>query len=119
MNVRLETHVQDVLRFIESGQLDSLVLVGHSYSGIVVGQVTAKVPHLIARTVFVEAFLPVDGESLLEVSGLDVDHEKSLIAASNGKRPAPDLDELRGNHSLQKSTLSLWLRNKWIIQAAP
>jgi pimeloyl-ACP methyl ester carboxylesterase len=96
LNVRLETHVQDVLTYIESNQLDSVVLVGHSYSGVVVGQVAAKAPHLIARTVFFEAFLPVDGKSLLEVSGLDVDHEKSLITANNGLWPAPTLDELKG-----------------------
>ena len=68
---------------------------GHSYSGIVVGQVSVKAPQLVAHSVFIEAFLPIDGQSLLEVSGLGVAHEKGLIEANSGLWPAPTLDELK------------------------
>jgi pimeloyl-ACP methyl ester carboxylesterase len=100
--VRLITHVQDVLNYLASNNLEQVVLVGHSYSGIVVGQVAAQVHELVTHTVFIEAFLPIDGKSLLEVSGLDVGHERSLIEANSGLWPAPTLDELKQQSSLNK-----------------
>ena len=67
-DVRLKTHVEDVRSYIASRDLHSVVLVGHSYSGFVVGQAASQHPALIDHTIFVEAFLPVAGRSLLEVS---------------------------------------------------
>ncbi len=40
VDVRLDTHVHDVLHYLEVNNLRNVVLVGHSYSGMVVGQVT-------------------------------------------------------------------------------
>jgi pimeloyl-ACP methyl ester carboxylesterase len=93
--VRLAAHVQDVLDHLRTNGLRDVVLVGHSYSGVVVGQVAALVPGLVARTIYVEAFLPVDGRSLLEVSGLDVEHERRLIVENAGLWPPPKREELR------------------------
>lgn len=106
-NVRLRTHVDDVVAYLKLHCTNSVVLVGHSYSGIVVGQVSAKVPKLIAHSVFIEAFLPIDGQSLLEVSGLDVAHEKSLIEANSGLWPAPTMDELKGQPHLSEEQIAL------------
>ena len=93
-SVRLATHVRDVLDYLRAHTLENVVLVGHSYSGVVVGQVAAQAPDLVAHTVYVEAFLPVDGKSLLEVSGLDMDHERELIAQNSGLWPPPTREEL-------------------------
>jgi pimeloyl-ACP methyl ester carboxylesterase len=84
-DVDLSTHVQDVLDHIRAHDLDRVVLVGHSYAGVVVGQVAASAPDLVAHTVYVNAFLPVEGRSLLEVSGLDEEHEVGFGAG----RPPP------------------------------
>ena len=92
--VRLATHVRDVLDYLRAHALENVVLVGHSYSGVVVGQVAAQAPEVVAHTVYVEAFLPVDGQSLLEVSGLDVEHERNLIAENSGLWPPPTREEL-------------------------
>jgi pimeloyl-ACP methyl ester carboxylesterase len=93
--IRLATHVQDALDHLRANGLSEVVLVGHSYAGVVVGQVAAQAPAVVARTVYVEAFLPVDGRSLLEVSGLDVEHERRLIAENAGLWPPPTREELR------------------------
>lgn len=93
-NVRLATHVRDVLDYLRAHRLENVVLVGHSYSGVVVGQVAAQAPEVVVHTVYVEAFLPVDGKSLLEVSGLDMEHERKLIAENSGLWPPPTREEL-------------------------
>jgi pimeloyl-ACP methyl ester carboxylesterase len=99
-SVDLSIHVQDVLDHIRARGLDRVVLVGHSYAGVVVGQVAASAPDLVAHTVYVNAFLPVEGKSLLEVSGLDEELERRLIEGNAGLWPAPELEELRQQVSL-------------------
>jgi pimeloyl-ACP methyl ester carboxylesterase len=108
-NVSLATHVDAVTRYIALHNLRDVVLVGHSYSGIVVGQVAIATRHQqrIAHSVFVEAFLPVNGKSLLDVSGLDVAREKRLIDDNKGLWPAPTRDELEGQPHLSAELIAL------------
>jgi pimeloyl-ACP methyl ester carboxylesterase len=59
----LSDHIQDVLAVIEYQELDDIVLVGHSYAGMVVTGVADRVPERIRHLVYEDAFLPRDGES--------------------------------------------------------
>jgi pimeloyl-ACP methyl ester carboxylesterase len=105
--VHLSTHVNTVIDFLESRDLNDVILVGHSYSGIVVGQVSTRMQQRVVHSIFIEAFLPVDGKSLLEVSGLDVAHENRLIEENEGYWPAPTLEELKGQPHLSDETIRL------------
>ncbi|QKW08634.1 alpha/beta hydrolase [Streptomyces sp. NA04227] len=58
-----QTHVQDVLDEVARGDLRDVVLVGHSYSGIPVGQAAERIGDRLARVVYVDAVVPADGES--------------------------------------------------------
>lgn len=58
----LSTHIADVKATIESEDLRDVVLVGHSYAGMVVTGVAAQVPERIKRLVIVDGFLPEAGE---------------------------------------------------------
>ncbi|MFD2416700.1 alpha/beta fold hydrolase [Amycolatopsis pigmentata] len=57
------THVQDIVGEVERGDLREVVLVGHSYSGIPVGQAAGRIGDRLAHVVFVDANVPVDGEA--------------------------------------------------------
>ena len=57
--IRLETHVVDVMSFIELAQLDQVVLVAHSYSGIIAAIVAGRLPGRVVHTIFVKACLLV------------------------------------------------------------
>ncbi|QKV94682.1 alpha/beta hydrolase [Streptomyces sp. NA02950] len=57
-----QTHVRDIVDEIEHRGLRDVVLVGHSYSGIPVGQAAERIGDRLARLVFVDASVPVDGE---------------------------------------------------------
>ena len=63
--VTLETHVRDVLGVIESEDLSDVILVGHSYGGMVVSSVADRVPEKIKHVVLLDAFAPKQGDSLL------------------------------------------------------
>ncbi|MEU3183446.1 alpha/beta hydrolase [Streptomyces sp. NPDC006923] len=60
-----QTHVQDIVGEVERLGLREVVLVGHSYSGIPVGQAAERIGDRLARVVFVDSNVPVDGESFL------------------------------------------------------
>ena len=94
-DVNLETHVNDVIAYIKNNELQDIVLVGHSYSGAVVGQVTDRIPERIMRLIFIEAALPLNGKNMLESYGNDVAMEAKAIEDNNGLWPHPTADELQ------------------------
>jgi pimeloyl-ACP methyl ester carboxylesterase len=62
--VDLNTHIQDVLGVIDYEDLSDIVLVGHSYGGMVVTGVADAIPDKIASLVYLDAFVPENGQSL-------------------------------------------------------
>ena len=62
----LETHVTDVVNHLVFERLHDVVLVGHSYGGMVASGVAHRVPDRIRRVVLLDAFLPEDGESVVD-----------------------------------------------------
>lgn len=67
--VDLELHIQDVLGVIEYEGLRDFVLVGHSYGGMVATGVADRVPGLVRHLVYLDAFVPADGQSLNDLRG--------------------------------------------------
>jgi pimeloyl-ACP methyl ester carboxylesterase len=59
----LHDHVVDVLATIEAEDLRDLVLVGHSYGGVVITAVAAHAPERLGHLVYVDAVVPHDGQS--------------------------------------------------------
>jgi pimeloyl-ACP methyl ester carboxylesterase len=67
--VTLDAYARCVCAALRRGNEPS-VLVGHSMGGMVITQAAARCPELIARMVYVAAFLPQDGQSLLALTEL-------------------------------------------------
>src|SRR5688500_2134227 len=63
-NVDLTTHINDVVNVILFENLRDIVLVGHSYGGMVITGVADRVPERIRKLIYLDAFLPLDGESV-------------------------------------------------------
>lgn len=68
-DVGLETHVQDVLNVLEYEDLHDVILVGHSYGGIVITVVADRARERISHLVYVDAGRPLPGESMMESWG--------------------------------------------------
>jgi pimeloyl-ACP methyl ester carboxylesterase len=62
----LSVHIEDVVRVLECEDRQ-VVLVGHSYSGLVVSGVAEAVPERLSRLVYVDAFVPEDGQSAFDL----------------------------------------------------
>src|SRR5882724_5570499 len=63
-DIGLKTHIDDVVNTILFEDLHDIILVGHSYGGMVITGVADRVPDRIKHVVYLDAFLPEDGESL-------------------------------------------------------
>ena len=67
--IDLETHVDDVVGVIEAEELRNVILVGHSYAGLVITGVAARAANRLAHLVYLDAFVPETGKSLLDYAG--------------------------------------------------
>jgi pimeloyl-ACP methyl ester carboxylesterase len=65
--VDLGTHIADVVSVIDHHELDNVVLCGHSYAGMVVAGAADKRADKIKSLVFLDAFVPTAGKSLLDL----------------------------------------------------
>jgi pimeloyl-ACP methyl ester carboxylesterase len=63
----LSTHIADVLGAIQYERLQELVLVGHSYGGMVVTGAADRVAERIATLVYLDAFVPQSGQALIDL----------------------------------------------------
>src|SRR5262245_57105252 len=68
--VGLDTHIQYVVGLLQAKGLQGVSLVGHSYGGMVITGVVDAVPERIAHLVYLDTFVPRDGESMVDVSPL-------------------------------------------------
>jgi pimeloyl-ACP methyl ester carboxylesterase len=68
--VGLDTHIQDVVGLLQEKNLQGVILVGHSYGGMVITGVVDQVPEHIAHLVYLDTFVPSDGEAMVSVSPL-------------------------------------------------
>jgi pimeloyl-ACP methyl ester carboxylesterase len=65
-HVDLETHIADVVNLLRWEELEDVVLCGHSYAGCVVTGVADRVPESIRAVIYLDAFVPEDGQSLYD-----------------------------------------------------
>ena len=66
-DINLDTHIADILGVLEAEDLRKVILVGHSYGGMVATGVADRAPDRIAHLVYLDAFAPRDGQSLLDL----------------------------------------------------
>lgn len=61
--IDLDTHITDVVNTILFEDLHDVILVGHSYGGMVITGVADRVSDRIQKIIYVDAFLPESGEA--------------------------------------------------------
>ena len=90
--IDLETHIADVLGVLTFEDLRDVILVGHSYGGMVATGVADRAATASSRLVYLDAFVPRDGQSLLELrpGGAPARADAtSRTATAGASRPIP------------------------------
>lgn len=89
--VRLATHVQDVVADIEMNELQDVILVGHSYGGMVITGVADRLGSRLRHLVYVDAVVPLSGESWSSRHTRDTQAaRRQQITTCGGAMPAMD-----------------------------
>lgn len=66
-DIDLDTHINDITALIRQNHLQNVVLVGHSYGGMVITGVADMLPKgTISALVYLDAFVPEDGKALID-----------------------------------------------------
>ncbi|QUI30938.1 alpha/beta hydrolase [Streptomyces alfalfae] len=81
------THVRDILDEAERLDPRDVVLVGHSYAGIPVGQAAGLLGDRLAHVVFVDADVPVEGESFASCWWQGKETFEAALAENDGVWP--------------------------------
>lgn len=89
-SIDLETHIQDMLGVIKYEQLERFILVGHSYGGMVATGVADRVPERISQLVYLDAFVPKDGEALIDLAPGAAERMRAAAKAGDGWRVPPN-----------------------------
>ena len=64
--VGLDTHIDDMVALLAYEDLHNVILVGHSYAGMVIAGVAERAAERLAHLVYLDAFVPQDGQSLFD-----------------------------------------------------
>jgi pimeloyl-ACP methyl ester carboxylesterase len=83
--VNLDTHVHDVIGVIRWEELDDIVLCGHSYGGMVISGVADKMPGKIRSIVYLDAFVPANGKSAMDLMSPETQGAFREDAKQNGE----------------------------------
>src|SRR5258708_18982874 len=88
--ITLDTHITDVVNVVRWENLQDFVLVGHSYGGCVISGVAEQAEGKISSIVFLDAFMPENGQRVLDTnsprSRAEIDQAQKKAEIS---RPAP------------------------------
>jgi len=107
--VDLSTHIADVIGVLRYERLQSAVLVGHSYGGMVVTGVADREPERIATLVYLDAFVPQPGQALVDLLPPQV---RAHLPKDGGQVP-PRTPQQQGMTDLQEIA---WLEGRRDMQ---
>lgn len=87
--INLSTHIDDIVGTILNGNLDDVILCGHSYGGMVITGVAGQVAERIRTLFYLDAAVPDDGQSVLDIRGPEAALAVLEAASETGLTVAP------------------------------
>jgi pimeloyl-ACP methyl ester carboxylesterase len=82
--IDLDHHITDVVNLLRWEDLRDVVLVGHSYGGMVITGVADRAPDRVGKLVYLDAANPVDGQSLVDVAGPHMEMARQMGEVVDG-----------------------------------
>ncbi|HUH41378.1 MAG TPA: alpha/beta fold hydrolase, partial [Castellaniella sp.] len=87
--ITLETFIQDIVHVLNFEDLSEVILVGHSFAGLVISGVADRVPQRIRQLVYLDAFLMDPGKSVFDTLAPDLVARLRDAAATTGALAIP------------------------------
>jgi pimeloyl-ACP methyl ester carboxylesterase len=93
--IDLDTHIADIVNLMEYDELSDVILVGHSYGGMVITGVADRAADKIRELVYLDAAHPQDGESLRMIAAHQIEPTYAGVRIFQGAEmvmwPAPGM----------------------------
>jgi pimeloyl-ACP methyl ester carboxylesterase len=83
-DIDLDMHIHDIVAVLHYEDLRDVILVGHSYGGMVITGVADRTTDRVGRLVYLDAATPVNGQSLLDVAGPIIEATRPLGKVVDG-----------------------------------
>jgi len=83
--VDLDTHIRDVLGVLDMEDLREIALIGHSYGGMVATGVADRARARVAQLIYLDAFVPKDGQSVLDLQSAETRERMRALARTAGE----------------------------------
>lgn len=91
-SIDISCHVQDIVNVLFYEDLQDVMLVGHSYGGMIISGVAEKCPERLSQLVYLDAMVPQNGETIFDQlsSSSDVrpNAEEQAAASANPIPPS-------------------------------
>jgi pimeloyl-ACP methyl ester carboxylesterase len=92
-DIGLYTHILDIIQVFEYEDLDEVILVGHSYGGLVIGGVAEKIPQRIRRLIYLDAYIPQDNKSAFDLEpGLETIYKERTLSGQDKEWLVPSYE---------------------------
>jgi pimeloyl-ACP methyl ester carboxylesterase len=112
MAIDLDTHIEDVAAALFYEDLKDVILVGHSYAGMVITGVADRSPERLARLVYLDALVPHAGESHLQLAGEMADGLRAQIAEEGRGTRLPAATASPGRYGVVDPDDAAWVAER-------
>ncbi|MFI0818903.1 alpha/beta fold hydrolase [Streptomyces sp. NPDC021098] len=111
-DVGLDTHVTDIVELITEQDLTEVILVGHSYAGLVISSAANQIPDRIGHLVYLDAMVPEHGETAADIMPVTQSLIDLAAQSDSGWRipPFPELPPPAGLFGVTDPADVAWLR---------
>jgi pimeloyl-ACP methyl ester carboxylesterase len=82
-NITLQQHIEDVSRELSKSE-GPVILVGHSYAGMIISGVAETNPNQVRKLVFLDAFIPENGQCVLDLLPPEIGSYFRNVAREHG-----------------------------------
>jgi pimeloyl-ACP methyl ester carboxylesterase len=95
-SITLDTHIADIVNLFKWEDIEDACLVGHSYGGWPVSGATEQLAGKISSIVYLDAFMPENGQKGMELSSAQFQEQlKTAIAKGEAGRPVPKAEAFK------------------------
>jgi pimeloyl-ACP methyl ester carboxylesterase len=108
----LDVCIEDIERLIEAEELSDIVMVGHSFGGLVASGVADRMPRAIRSLVFLDALLVSNGQAAFDVLPPEVVRERLDSVAAGGEPLAMPVNGLKGTGIPDDHPRADWVRRR-------
>ncbi|GET25546.1 alpha/beta fold hydrolase [Prolixibacter sp. NT017] len=113
--INLTTHIQFVADFLLKENISNVILCGHSYAGMVITGVADRIPERIYALVYIDAYVPKNGDSCWSLTS-EVYRQSFITGAANDGftvADRPGVDNRRRPHPLATFMQGLHLNGNY------